>query len=132
SIGADASSCNRGESSAGRPTGAGRGAGSAACTPDTRTSNGRHPALAPPKSTTRGVHRSQFRPPVWRGGEEARPKRNPTGSFEAPHWRRVMVAIVAGNCLGLLNTSVGAAGGLGESVLGQGGSCAVVNVVKAI
>jgi hypothetical protein len=44
-----------------------------------------------------------------------------------------MVAIVAGNGLGLLNTSlntVGAAGVLGESVLGQGGSRAVVNVVN--
>jgi YD repeat-containing protein len=44
-----------------------------------------------------------------------------------------MVMIVAGNGLGLLNTSlntVGAPGARGQSVLGQGGSRAIVNVVN--
>src|SRR5262245_9338471 len=44
-----------------------------------------------------------------------------------------MVAIVAGNGLGLLNTSLnilGEAGVLGQSVLGQGSSRAFVNVVS--
>src|SRR5258705_8627104 len=46
---------------------------------------------------------------------------------------RVMVAIVAGDGRGLFNTSlntVGAAGVLGRSVLGQGSSRAIVNVVN--
>ena len=44
-----------------------------------------------------------------------------------------MVAIVAGNGLGLLNTSLnilGGAGVLGQSVLGQGSSRAFVNAVS--
>ena len=44
-----------------------------------------------------------------------------------------MVAIVAGNGLGLLNTSLnilGGAGVLGQSVLGQGSSRAIVNAVS--